>query len=195
MAAGGGEQLASDVSEHVAQALETSMAIRARADEKVDRHQRTIERITLHVGRPRAIYVVFALVVTWSVYNAAAPSLGLWRLDEPPFFWLQGLISLGSLLVSIMVLTTQNREKKDAEHRAHLDLQINLLSEQKVAKLIALLEELRRDLPMVRNREDPVASAMAESVDAHLVLNELEKNFEGELANDSFEAEGEAPPP
>jgi uncharacterized membrane protein len=36
---------------------------------------------------------------------------------------------------------------------------MTLLTEQKVAKLIDLLEELRRDLHDVRNRQDPEAAA------------------------------------
>lgn len=42
---------------------------------------------------------------------------------------------------------------------AHLDLKVTLLTGQKAAKLIDLLEELRRDLPNVRNRHDPEAAA------------------------------------
>lgn len=57
--------------------------------------------------------------------------------------------------------------------RSHLDLQINLLTEQKVTKLIHLLEELRRDLPMVRDREDPHAAALEKRTDAAQVLSAL----------------------
>ncbi len=67
-----------------------------------------------------------------------------------------------------MVLNTQNRQGRHAEQRSHLDLQVNLLAEQKIAKLIALVEELRRDLPQVRDRVDHVAEAMKESVDPAL---------------------------
>ncbi|MGB8299016.1 MAG: hypothetical protein WCG85_26595 [Polyangia bacterium] len=59
------------------------------------------------------------------------------------------------------------------EERSHLDLQVNLLAEHKVAKLIALVEELRRDLPMVRDRIDREADAMQEAVDPNAVIEVL----------------------
>jgi uncharacterized membrane protein len=76
--------------------------------------------------------------------------------------------------VTTMVLLTQNRQAKQAEHRRHLDLQVTLLVEQKVTKVIALIEELRRDLPSVQNRVDSQAEAMQEVVDPQTVLSALE---------------------
>ena len=75
--------------------------------------------------------------------------------------------------MTITILTTQNRERQSAEERAHLELQINLLSERKIAKLIALVEELRKDMPNVPNRTDVLANQMQEAVDPHAVLNAL----------------------
>jgi uncharacterized membrane protein len=100
------------------------------------------------------------------------------RLDGPPFPWLQGALSLSALLVTTMVLATQNRQAKRATRRGDLELQVNLLAEQKTAKLIALLEELRRDLPSVRDRVDSVANALAKAVDPQAVLSVLEYDQE-----------------
>ena len=77
-----------------------------------------------------------------------------------------------------VVLMSQNRQGKLAERRALLDLQVNLLSEQKVVKLIYLIEELRQDLPIVHNREDPEAEAMKAALDPQAVLDAFEKTLE-----------------
>jgi uncharacterized membrane protein len=106
--------------------------------------------------------------------NTVGASAGLPRLDPPPFQWLQGVVSLAALLVTLMVLATQRRLAQRAARRGDLELQVNLLSEQKAAKLIALLEELRRDLPSVRDRIDPVANAMTEAVDPKAVLSVID---------------------
>jgi len=82
-------------------------------------------------------------------------------------------MGLTALLLAIVILATQRRQAELAEHHAHLDLQVNLLAEQKIAKAIALLEELRRDLPAVRDREDQEAKAMAEPADPHAVADAL----------------------
>ena len=51
---------------------------------------------------------------------------------------------------------------------------MSLLVEQKVTKVIALVEELRRDLPTVQNRVDFQAEAMQEVIDPQAVLGALE---------------------
>ena len=154
--------------------VDTLASLRARADQSVSRHQRRIEIFTAQLGQPRSFYLIVMLVAGWSGFNLLAPRLGMRPFDPPPFAWLQGLVGLGALLMATIILITQNRQTKHAEQRAQLDLQVNLLSEQKAAKLIALLEELRRDIPSVHNRVDRVAEAMEEPVDPHAVLSALE---------------------
>jgi uncharacterized membrane protein len=91
---------------------------------------------------------------------------------------LQGIVALSALLMTTLVLITANRQTRNAEERSHLDLQVNLLAEHKVAKLIALVEELRRDLPMVRDRIDREADSMQEAVDPAAMLAALEGTSE-----------------
>jgi len=57
-----------------------------------------------------------------------------------------------------------------------------LLTAQKAAKLIDLLEELRRDLPNVRNRHDPAAVALQQSMNPELVLAALDERSEPDQA-------------
>jgi uncharacterized membrane protein len=166
------------VSEHVAQNIETIAHLHAEAEHRVGRHQRAIERIGAVIGRPQSLYALAAIVVLWIAFNLAAPALGLRPVDAPPFFWLQGLVSLSALLMTTVVLTTQKRQARRTAQRDHLDLQVNLIAEQKIAKLIALIEELRRDLPSVRDRRDSVAEAMIEAVDTNAMVSALERRVE-----------------
>jgi uncharacterized membrane protein len=154
------------------QNVETIASLRARSEENLNLHQRGIERLTAVISRPRTVYVVVAFVMAWVAWNTLAPER--WRIDPVPFFFFQGVVGFLALLMMIFVLTTQNRQAKLAEQRAHLDLQINLLSEQKAAKIISLLEELRHDLPNVRDRVDQAAEAMKEAADPVAVLTALE---------------------
>jgi uncharacterized membrane protein len=101
--------------------------------------------------------------------------LGLPEFDPPPFFWLQGIVGLAALLTTTIVLTRQNRLTKLEEQRAHLDLKVTLLTEQKAAKMIDLLEELRRDLPNVKDRHDPAAAILQQSMNPDLVLAALDE--------------------
>jgi uncharacterized membrane protein len=165
----------------VIQEIESVASIRARAEQRLDKHQRMMEVLTAALGRPRTVYAILSLVVGWVAFNALAPRLLGWKsIDPPPFFWLQGMVALSALLMTTLVLITANRQTRNAEERSHLDLQVNLLAEHKVTKLIALVEELRRDLPMVRDRIDHEANAMQEAVDPHAMLEALERSSESE---------------
>jgi uncharacterized membrane protein len=166
--------------------VETLASLRARAEQGVSHHQRRIERFTARMGQPRSFYLVLSFSAVWIVFNLVATRVGVRPFDPPPFDWLQGLTGLCALLMTTTILITQNRQTHQAEQRGQLELQVNLLAEQKIAKLIGLLEELRRDLPTVRDRVDKMADAMTEPVDPHAVMSALE---------DKLGSDSDAPPP
>lgn len=136
------------------------MGMGDRVELDVGTHQRAIETVTRVLGRPMTLYVVVLMVGVWAVSNSVGRREGFAVPDPPPFFWLQGLIGLAALLVATLVLITQRRQATLIERRMQLDVQVNLLTEQKSAKRIELIEELRRDLPAVRYRRDAEAEAM-----------------------------------
>ena len=167
------------VPEHVGQKIQSISELFAKAESRVGRHQLAIERVTDAVGRPATAYILAFAIVAWLILNALAPRLGVVAYDPPPFPWLQLAASVSALLMTVTILTTQNRVATLAQQRAQLDLQVNLIAEQKIAKVIALIEELRRDLPSVKDRRDSLADAMTEAVDLDAVAGELETIQEG----------------
>jgi uncharacterized membrane protein len=142
-------------------------------ESKVDRHQRSIESVTAFLGRPRFLYIILFFVALWILVNISLKLSGVHPVDPPPFIWLELIISVSALLMTTVVLISQRRQNKATELRRHLDLQINVLVEQKVTKLIELVEELRRDLPQVENRHDPEVEALKQNVNPHEVVSSL----------------------
>jgi uncharacterized membrane protein len=135
--------------------------------------ERRLERILNVLARPTYPLAVLGFVIVWLALNTLGGLIRLPPFDPPPFAWLQGLISLTALLTTTVVLTVQRRQSALAARQAHLDLQINLLTEHKVSKVIHLLEELRRDLPMVSDRSDPHASDLQRPTRASQVVSAL----------------------
>jgi uncharacterized membrane protein len=146
----------------------------ARHHEQVTTTQAIMEKVALFLGSPSYVAVNVVLIVCWIAANLVAPNLGWTQVDEPPFFWLQGFVSLNAFIISTTVLIRQNRMSRLADHHAHLDLQVNLLTEEKSSKIIALIEELRRDLPNVSNKPDREADELAKPADARAVLSAIE---------------------
>lgn len=161
------------LSDHINQNIADIVELQQRDIESTSLAQRRLERVSRLVARPTYILVLLGLVCGWIGLNALEQRLGLHAIDPPPFVWLQGLLTLVALLTATVVLIAQRRQTKVSEERAHLALQINLVTEQKVTKLIHLIEELRRDLPMVRNREDPHAAALEQRTDTAQVVSAL----------------------
>ncbi len=159
----------------ISQNIETILEFYARDEQKLSRSQRALETISGSVGRPLYLGSIVLLVAFWMLGNVIAHRLGYAEPDPAPFLWLQGLVGLGALLTTTVLLIKQNRLASLEERRAHLELQVNLLTEQKTTKLINLMEELRRDLPNVRNRHDPEAAALQQPTDAEQVLAELDE--------------------
>jgi uncharacterized membrane protein len=128
--------------------------------QKVSSPQRLLERASHWIGQPVFLALILIFVALWIGSNILLREFGGAPFDPPPFSLLQGIASLSALLITTVVLARQTRLGLLSERRAHLDLKVTLLTEQKTAKLIDLLEELRRDLPNVRDRHDPHAAAL-----------------------------------
>lgn len=160
------------VPDHVNERIE-AMAGLHEAERLVSAHQGRLDRLTATLTRPGFLYATIAFALGWITVNVGLPVIGLAAFDPLPFHGLHLVVTFGALLMATFVLATQERQVRLAEKRSHLDLQINLLAEQKIAKVIALLEELRHDLPNVRNRPDGSAVAMAAPVDPQLVAEAI----------------------
>jgi uncharacterized membrane protein len=166
---------AGSLSAHIDQNIEGVVALQRRERESASVSQRRVERISRTIGRPLYLIGLLAIVASWVVINTIARSRGLRSWDAPPFEMLNSAMSLLALITTTIVLITQNRQAKLGQQHTHLGLQVNLLTEQKVTKLIHLIEELRRDLPMVKDRHDPQATALQERADTARVLSAIEE--------------------
>ena len=115
------------------------------------------------------------IAASWISLNLLAAALGYRPIDPPPFPGLGLAVSLVSLYIVVLILATQRREYQLAQLREQLTLELAILSEQKTAKVIQLLEETRRDNPLIRNRVDQEAEAMAQPADPQSVLDAIKE--------------------
>ncbi|MDQ2818365.1 MAG: DUF1003 domain-containing protein [Candidatus Eremiobacteraeota bacterium] len=164
-----------DIPGHIQDSVDSIAELRARAHLNTTPHQRNIEWLTKRLGKPAFFFCVLAFVSLWIACNVVLRAAGRPAFDPPPFPALAGLVSLSALLMTILILTTETRLGEIADQRSRLALQIGVLTEQKVAKTIELLERQRKDDPSLRDRNDPEAQAMAEAADPKAVLEALDQ--------------------
>src|ERR1035437_5395621 len=174
--------------DQISQNIDAVLKFYTREEQKLSHWQRILEHVGSFIGRPAFLGFILLFVALWMIVNILLRHFGMADFDPAPFFWLQGIVGLGALLTATVVLTKQNRLAKLEEQRAHLDLKVTLLTEHKAAKLIDLLEELRRDLPNVKDRHDPEAAALKKSMNPDLVLAALDER--GEL-DEQLQADAE----
>ena len=179
--------------DQISQNIEAVLDFYAREEQKISRSQRALERISLYIGQPLFLGIILLFVALWMLANDFSRLVGRAEFDPAPYFWLQGIVGLAALLTTTIILTKQNRLAKLEEQRAHLDLKVTLLTEQKAAKLIDLLEELRRDLPNVKNRHDPEAAALQQSMNPDRVLAALDERSEPDECLEPAEAAMDKP--
>ena len=168
--------------EHVEETVRSIVEFKVEHAKSATISERAIERATAAVGRPAFIAFIAIFVAVWAGLNISAAELHFKQFDAPPFYWLQGIVSLTALCMTSLILTTQRRFDRLAEDRSQLTLQVSIVAEQKTTKLIQLLEEFRSDHPELPNRQDPEALAMSESANPQTVLEAIRESHEERLS-------------
>ena len=179
---------------HIQDTVEAIARLHAEHQQSAGRLQHLVERLTGWIGRPQFIALLTAAIALWIGSNLLAGWYGANAWDVPPFAWLQGALGLLALYVTVLILTTQRREDQLAGYREQLTLELAIVSEQKSAKIIALLEEMRRDNPNLRNRVDTEAAAMAVPADPQAVLDAIKDSADAPLAEQSLTPASELDP-
>src|SRR5205085_1564101 len=91
----------------IGQNIETVADLHKHAERNVSAQQRTIEKVTGFLGRPRFLFIILIVVTLWMLVNLVLVKFGLPSFDPPPFLWLQGILSLGALLQTTVILITE----------------------------------------------------------------------------------------
>jgi len=97
--------------------------------------------------------------------------------DPYPYQLLCMLVSLEGVLLSTFVLIKQNRMSLRADQRSHLDLQINLLSEKEITKLLQMQTLICRQLGIAEPEHDPEVNELSKATAVDNLAKELEKNL------------------
>ena len=156
--------------DHVDKAVRSVTQLHSEHHGRTTSPQRAVNRVAAFMGRPWFIAIVGLIVALWIGANLIAGRLGVEAIDPPPFAWLEVAATLFSLILVVLLLVAQKHEDELNGHRDTLTLELAILTEHKIAKVIQLLEELRRDSPHVQDRDDLQAEQMAEPADAGSVL-------------------------
>ncbi|MFP5288687.1 MAG: DUF1003 domain-containing protein [Thermoanaerobaculia bacterium] len=125
-------------------------------------------------------FVVFHLLLfgIWFAVNTGITPFPVF--DPFPFGILTLIVSAEGVLLAIFVLISQNRMSRQANHRAHLNLQINLLNEQETTKLLQKVQSIVDRLGIEDPTKDPEIGRLIEDTHLEVLAEELRKKLPGE---------------
>jgi uncharacterized membrane protein len=149
------------------------VARRAAEDRRKSRSERVADRITGFTGSMRFVYIHLLLFGTWIVVNGGLVP-GLPRFD-PSFVILAMAASVEAIFLSTFVLISQNRMAELADQRADLDLQVSLLAEHEISRMLALVHRMAEKLG-IDEAADPELHELAQDVHPEAVLDKIEEN-------------------
>jgi uncharacterized membrane protein len=133
---------------------------------------RVSDVITRFTGSLRFVYIHGLLFGAWIIWNLGwVPGVSAF---DPSFVILAMVASVEAIFLSTFVLISQNRMQAQAEKRAELDLQISLLAEHEVTKLMTLLDAVARRVG-VDPAADPEIEEVKRDVDPRAVLRQIEQ--------------------
>ena len=132
--------------------------------------QRIADAITRFTGSMRFVYIHALVYGAWIIINL--PAMPTPKFD-PSFVILAMAASVEAIFLTTFVLMTQNRMSGEAERRAELDLQISLLAEHEVTRLITLVKAIgeKLDIDAVK---DPELPELQQDVAPERVLDVME---------------------
>jgi uncharacterized membrane protein len=156
--------------EHEALTVEEVARVHREHEAAASGLQHGVDRVTRLIARPAMALGLIGAVGLWAGLALARGG----GVAEPAFAWLELASTLLALITALLILVTQSREDQLAERRATLTLELALLADRRSAKIIALLEEMRRDAPGLANRVDRESDAMQTPADPKAVMEAVD---------------------
>jgi uncharacterized membrane protein len=150
----------------------TLIEVRRQFEESKGFQDRVADTLTAFSGSMLFVYLHAVWFGVWVAINLGW--LGIKPFDPFPFGLLTMMVSLEAIFLSTFVLVSQNRMSLVADKRADLDLQINLLAEHEITRILTLVDAMAERMGIEAAR-DPEAEELEQDVAPEEVLHELEE--------------------
>lgn len=152
--------------------IRTIVRLRIKAARERSVEDRIADTITGISGRMLFVYVHIVWFGIWLALNTGR--LGVRPFDPFPYGLLTMIVSLEAIFLSTFVLITQNRMGVQAEHRADLDLHIDLLTEYELTRVLQMLDSIQDKLG-IHNDQDTELAELESETKPEEVLAEIER--------------------
>ena len=137
------------------------------------RSERLSEWITSTAGRGPVLLAHLVWFGLWTAANLGAVP-GIQPFDPFPFPLLTTMVSLEAIFLALFVLSSQNRLATQADKRAHLDLQIDLLAEREMTAVLQVVQDIATKLGVQHTGGSPRIQELSKETDVHELTTKLD---------------------
>ena len=152
------------------QNVEAITRLEEAAREKRTPTDRMAEKIASFCGSMTFVWIHVVWFGGWILLNLIP---GIPHIDPFPFTFLTLIVSLEAIFLSTFILISQNLDSRISERRSHLDLQLNLLSEQENTKMIVMLHAIAAKVGADLT-QDPHLKALSEETQPERLIEQIE---------------------
>jgi len=152
--------------------IETLVQIRDHMERRKTTQDRIADWVTWFSGSMIFVYIHLAWFAIWIAVNMGWTHLK--PFDPYPFNLLTMVVSLEAIMLATFVLISQNRISEIADQRADLDLQINLLAEYEITRVLTLVDAIADHMGLEVGK-DPEVDELKSDVSPEIVIEELEE--------------------
>lgn len=138
--------------------------------------ERASDAITKSVGSLAFLALHLTFIGVWMSINLGLVR-GIKPFDPFPFGILSVVVSSEAVFLTIFVLISQNRMSRQAEKRAHLDLQVGMLAEQELTTLLQMQQKICHHLGVNVVDEKKEVKDFAKATDVHELSRELDQKL------------------
>jgi uncharacterized membrane protein len=156
--------------------LQRNVEVVQKLEEAAKQERTTSDRLATIIasfcGSMKFVWVHVIWFSAWIVLNLIP---GVRHIDPFPFTFLTLVVSLEAIFLSTFILISQNYDTRISERRNHLDLQINLLSEQENTKMIMILQAIARKVG-AEIEDDEEMAVLAQDTELEKVVEHIKQN-------------------
>lgn len=127
--------------------------------------------LTKSFGTLRFLNLILFLIFLWFILNLGLVP-GVSPFDLYPFNSLVLIVQLFGIVLSIIILISQNQETRINEVRQQMDFEINVRAENEITKILHMIEEIHTELGIAK--VDKELEKMKETTS----ISEIKENVE-----------------
>jgi uncharacterized membrane protein len=155
--------------------IQTVVRLEEESSEQRTRSDRIGDAIAAFAGSITFVILHVVWFAAWIAINSGM--LGIRPFDPYPFIFLSMMVSLEAVLLSTFVLMKQNRMSRRAEQRDHLNLQIDLLAEKEITKMLQLQLMLCDHFGLTHAAQDHEAAQLSADTAVEALARDLREKL------------------